>query len=115
MPEGLPELLDLAPYGAFGETDPARFDKLYVERLNRKGVDRIARQLSALLLDHPDGTIVLCCYEDLLKGERCHRQTFARWWLEQTGELITDLCGWSPLDPIPVHPPREEDQLMLDV
>lgn len=98
MGAGLPAIKDLAPYGLMKETDQARFSEGYVQLLEAKGVARIAQQLNDLLASFAPQAIVLCCYEDLTKpGEWCHRQTFSRWWLEQTGEAIGDLSGWTPV------------------
>jgi hypothetical protein len=35
---------------------------------------------------------VCLCFEDLTKpGLWCHRQIFARWWTEETGEAVPEL------------------------
>ncbi len=97
MGAGLPTIKDLAPYGLMKETDQASFTEGYVALLEAKGVQRIAQQLDDLVASFAPKAIVLCCYEDLSKpGEWCHRQTFSRWWLERTEELIPDLSGWDP-------------------
>jgi uncharacterized protein (DUF488 family) len=84
-------LLELAPWGLLGIDDDGEFTRRYLERLDRVGVDRIARQLDAISRDHEGRGLVLLCYEPA--GEFCHRRVFARWWEEQTGEVIPELSA----------------------
>jgi rubrerythrin len=36
--------------------------------------------------------MVLLCYENVVKGERCHRRMFAAWWEKRTGEEVPELA-----------------------
>jgi hypothetical protein len=45
---------------------------------------------------------VLLCFEDVHRdGEgACHRRTFARWWEEQTGEVVEELPAYVARPPV---------------
>ena len=80
----------LAPTSAmFHEADDAEFTRLYVERLARFGPAKIARTLERIAQEHDAERLVLLCHE--ADWSRCHRQQFAAWWLETTGELVREM------------------------
>lgn len=91
----------LAPFGILGEDDEAKFERLYRRRLDRFGVEKIRRVLTAIAKagtvdtdppGQPYRGVVLLCYEDLAKpGEWCHRRMFAAWWEEKTGDPVPEL------------------------
>lgn len=90
-------IMEIAPPGRlFHVYDKERFTKEYKRNLDRIGAGRIKKILDSCM--SPGKDIVLCCYEDVRKpGEWCHRQVFAEWWLEKTGEGIAELPD--PSDP----------------
>ena len=83
----------LAPsHREFHITDDAEFTASYRGRLDKFGVDRIRRLLFHIHHDAGIGNgLVLLCYEDVWAGEKCHRQDFAAWWLDRTGEQVHEL------------------------
>lgn len=93
------ELKDLMPWGLRNIEDREVFKSKYETRLNEIGVDRITRQLRRF--ENLGKPVVLLCYEDLRKGgdNWCHRTMFAEWWLEQTGERISELVDNSKFIP----------------
>lgn len=84
-------LPDLYPDGwMFGIEDDARFNDAYRKKLDRIGVDRIAAQLERISREEGGRPLVLLCYE--ADPGQCHRSAFARWWFEQTGEVVEELA-----------------------
>ena len=94
-------VLALAPHGLFQVKDPVEFWPAYREHLDRLGAVVIERLLSCAWHDYVvslgvsrdecPGVVVLC-FEDVHKGDWCHRQVFAAWWTEQTGEPVAELA-----------------------
>lgn len=83
----------LGPVGdMFGIEDRDEFAKRYKAHLDAIGVDHVhAALLGAARLVGNEG-VVLLCFCDLEKpGVWCHRQVFAEWWEEQTGEKVDEL------------------------
>lgn len=77
----------LKPFGIFGKnlTDE-EYKRLYLERLDRIGVDKIRRVLREIQGDKKN--LILMCFER--NREECHRSWFAEWWQEKTGEIIEE-------------------------
>lgn len=93
--------MSLAPKGLKDVADDAEFERLYRERLDGFGVERLRRELSAIAApfsrENDPARLVLCCYEDLRKpDEFCHRTVFGAWWQERTGEKVEELGGAAP-------------------
>ena len=88
---------DLYPDGwMFGIEDDAKFEEVYVKKLERLGVDRIMEGLTKISVEEGGKDLCLLCFEDLTKpGEVCHRRMFADWWTERTGKDVPELesCG----------------------
>jgi len=82
----------LAPYGAF-HLEGEEFERAYRARLEKAGVDDLRRQLNAISARHAGRDLVLLCFEDVWRDgeDACHRRSFARWWRDQTGELVEEL------------------------
>lgn len=53
--------------------------------------DAIEQRLAELAAEHPGQTLVLCCFERVERGERCHRRAFAEWWEARTGTPVPEL------------------------
>jgi len=83
----------LAPYGRlFTINDRLQFTQAYFGKLDSLGVGVIPAEFERISNEHGDKDLVLLCYENLTKpGEWCHRQVFAEWWLQETGEVIEEL------------------------
>lgn len=82
---------ELMPKGIFGIEDYDEFLRRYFEKLDAIGVDKIREKLCQFeKLGKP---VVLLCYEDIRKGDWnwCHRNMFASWWEQNTGEIILEL------------------------
>jgi hypothetical protein len=93
----------LAPYGLINIKDREEFETRYRERLDGHGADRIAAALRAIHDGQPAPRLplALLCFEDLDKGEWCHRRTFATWWEENTGQAIEDCNTAEALGSLP--------------
>jgi hypothetical protein len=72
-----------------------QFVRLYRERLDALGVDRVIQLIRAF----NDGRdVVLLCFEDLRDGtSRCHRRMLAEWIHERLGLMIDELPDSSPI------------------
>jgi hypothetical protein len=85
-------LTPLAPVGLREIEDRGEFERRYVERLERFGVERARTILRGFADAYEAPGCVLLCFEDLAKpGEWCHRRVFAAWWEEQTGQPVQEL------------------------
>jgi len=82
-------LSELAPWRLMRIEDDVEFTRRYLERLDRLGVERIARQFAAISAEHDGGGLVLLCYEPA--GEFCHRRAFASWFEDRTGQHVPEL------------------------
>ncbi len=93
------EIKELMPWGLRNIEDREIFKAKYFERLNEVGVETIANKLRSF--ENLGKPVVLLCYEDIRKGgdNWCHRTMFAEWWLEQTGEKISELVDNSKIVP----------------
>lgn len=93
------QVKDLAPARVLlsayrdGQVDDKEFDERYLAHLNMVGVDRIRDRLELIVESMGHDELVLLCYEDVSKGEGCHRRTFAEWWEKQTGQAIPELAA----------------------
>lgn len=84
-------IMEIAPPGwLFNEYNRDVFTRKYRQNIEKIGVKRILDILNGYTALGKD--VVLCCYEDVRKPcEWCHRQVFAEWWMEKTGEIIKEL------------------------
>ncbi|MER6559743.1 hypothetical protein ABT300_18815 [Streptomyces sp. NPDC001027] len=75
----------------------------YRRLLNGQGIHRIHAELAGLAARTGAARLVLLCFDryDRLKppNDWCHREFFAKWWLEQTGEEIPELGARSATPP----------------
>jgi hypothetical protein len=81
----------IAPYGIPRGLPPEEFTALYRRRLDQIGIDRVRDRLLEVAAAAGTRELVLLCYEDVRAGLLCHRQVFANWWFEQTGEEVPEL------------------------
>ena len=111
---------ELMPKGIFGIEDHDEFYRRYFDKLDAIGVIRIREKLYQFeKLGKP---VVLLCFEDIRKGSWnwCHRNIFASWWKQRTGEIISELQDTSKFKAEPPPEPQVsqkassvEDQLAL--
>lgn len=110
----LPAVKELMPWGLLSRDIP--FDEFvvrYRRRLDEVGVDLLNDIFEDLERRNPGRGLVLVCFEG--NPLECHRSVFARWWLEQTGELIPEfpggathhLTGTAPEPPAAAEPVQE--------
>ncbi|WP_225846913.1 hypothetical protein [Streptomyces sp. HPF1205] len=64
--------------------------QVYRERLVTHR-EEILADLTAIAQAHPDQTGVLLCFEDVNKGEACHRRWAAKWFEEEYGWTVPEL------------------------
>lgn len=67
-----------------------RFRSLYRARLDSFGRVQIQTALEEVAFRGGDTRLVLLCFDDVSK-DWCHRQFFAEWWLDQTGDPVVEL------------------------
>ncbi len=87
-----PLVKELAPWGLVRIADEEEFTRRYRARLESIGVEAIRTRFDEIHATAPGRALVLLCFEKLqAPGDWCHRRTWARWWLERTGEVIPEL------------------------
>lgn len=77
----------ITPRWSYFRQDPG--GAAYLAQLRAYGPQRIAKELEAIARAYEAERLCLLCFEADWAG--CHRGRFASWWLETTGELVTDL------------------------
>jgi hypothetical protein len=71
--------------------DWRKFSPLFWKKLEHVGPEKIVAQLAAIGAQHDGKPLALLCFEDLLKGQRCHRVIISAWWQERTDRRIPEL------------------------
>jgi Protein of unknown function, DUF488 len=94
--ESWPRCWLLTPNGAYLDAEPGEFTAGYTAQLERFGPERIGRTITRLSTETAAERLVFLCFE--ADWDRCHRQTFARWMLQRTGELVEEIGAPSQLD-----------------
>jgi hypothetical protein len=87
-----PRLWPATPRWSYFRASEQEFDRQYVAQLERYGAQQIARRLAEIArtgFAEPAERLVCLCWET--DRARCHRATFSRWWLAETGEPITEI------------------------
>lgn len=86
------EVRDLMPerpmYG-----DWRKFSPLFWKKLEHIGVEKIAASCAAISAQHDGKALALCCFEDLPKGQRCHRAIVSAWIESETGREVCELTN----------------------
>ncbi len=97
---------ELMPRGIFGIEDYDEFHRRYFEKLDAIGVDKIREKLHSF--EELGKPVVLLCFEDIRKGDWnwCHRNIFASWWKQHTGEIIPELQDDSKFKAEPAPKPK---------
>jgi hypothetical protein len=73
--------------------DWREFSPTFWRHLDWIGPEKILAKLGAIGAEHGGKPLALCCYEDLLKGQMCHRTIFSAWWREQSGREVCELTN----------------------
>jgi hypothetical protein len=86
----------LYPDRAWLDLDERAYTRRYLAMLNRIGVAPICAAFASLGDEVEGRAVVLLCFEslspaDVKQGQFCHRRIFAKWWQDQTGEIISEL------------------------
>lgn len=80
----------LKPFSIFGKYDNmVDYEREYRKYLDDVGVERILREFNAIKQASGKKNLVLLCYEK--DKTECHRYTFAKWWFENTGEVVREI------------------------
>lgn len=88
-----------------GNLTKEEFRTQYRDLMDSRGLDVLASRFRAIATAEGEQRLVLMCYEDLTKGEWCHRTTFAEWWQDMTGEVVVELGPTGP--PVDLYPQPE--------
>lgn len=82
----------LAPRRDMFHLDEEAFEVAYHAMLDKTGVQKILAAGKAIVEQEDDHRLVLLCFERLNEpGKWCHRSSFGRWFLIQTGEEVREL------------------------
>jgi hypothetical protein len=82
----------LAPHG-LRHLDGDAFEQAYLRRLDAFGVEAIERMIASVVDAYLASGAVLLCYENVERGEVCHRRMFASWYEQQTGREVPELAA----------------------
>jgi hypothetical protein len=74
----MPKPWAVPPWREFRIEDATEGEAAYCTRLDGES-DRVIHQLADLATQFPGRRLVLLCYEDVHRGEVCHRRWFADW------------------------------------
>ena len=88
----------VAPYGLLDILDEDLFTRRYRERLARHGAEQIIRVLASIAVRERTAGVALLCFENVFKGEFCHRRVLAESIEQQTGRQVPEL-GAAPIYP----------------
>lgn len=70
----------------------ADFESRYREALDLLDIDHLKRLFEQAAEVGGREDLVLLCFENTLKpGNWCHRDMFARWWTDRTGEQVQEV------------------------
>jgi hypothetical protein len=87
---GFPAIRELMPVGELFKLEGDEFDAGFRQHLANVGIDRI-RERCEEVYAIGGKPLLLLCFENVQAGRRCHRITFGRWWMEQTGEIVSEV------------------------
>jgi hypothetical protein len=80
---------ELAPAGGLFDIDDVHeFRSRYRERLDGFGADVLEGRFLQIAEAHGGKPLILLCFE--VSPSDCHRGVFAEWWLERTGETVSE-------------------------
>lgn len=117
FPHPYQELLTLAPWELFQHgrylEQPLDVElRLYRQRLHKRKA-RLLDEMAALSAQIDGMPLVLLCYENVWKGEICHRRWFADWAMQQWGWEILELSP-DGAPGLPPDPPADGGQPAKD-
>lgn len=107
----LPAIKELMPYGLMGKDLPwPSFVSGYTKRLDEIGVTVFEDIFDDLRRRHGDRPLVLLCFEH--DPRQCHRGVFARWWMDQTDEVIPEWPSGDHSHVCETEPDHVQEQLV---
>lgn len=83
----------LAPFGIFKNANLPTVQmrhEAYIDRLD-KHADQLMNELYGLTEAYPGATLCLLCYENVHKGEVCHRRWAADWFLDRYSIVVPEI------------------------
>lgn len=101
----------LAPKGYMLHMEKEPYEQEYYAKLENIGKGKIIGIVRGLQREaEAEGKeLVLLCFEDVRKEEDwCHRTMFAKWWQQNTSEVIRELEDPSPV-PAPKKPKKKQE------
>ncbi len=69
------------------------FSPTFWRHLDETGPEKIASCLARVAKHTGERPLALLCFEDLQRGQMCHRTIFSAWWREQTGREVHELTN----------------------
>lgn len=90
LPYPLEHCYVLKPFSIFGKYDNMiDYEREYRKCLDKIGVQKINFALNQIKQKTGKENLILLCYEK--DKNECHRWTFAKWWMEKTGEIVEEI------------------------
>jgi hypothetical protein len=86
-------VMELAPPTWMLKMEGEAFIAAYRRHLDEVGVAAIASSLGRTIASSGKRGAVLLCFEDVTKGQLCHRRVFAEWWQERVGAEVPELSA----------------------
>lgn len=97
------KLMDFAPTREEFGLPEDEFDRAYLSRMDSIGVQAILDALTAISDEAGGKPLVLLCWENVLKGEGCHRRLLAGFIEERAGIEVPEL-EWGMLSTVVDRP-----------
>jgi hypothetical protein len=91
------EIPELAPSPRIFRLEWARFAPAYLHQLDRVDWRAVEEQLHAITAAAGTSGCVWLCFENVLRGECCHRRLLASHWDDRTGIRVDELAAQRPL------------------
>lgn len=93
LPYPLAHCKVIKPFSIFGKYDNmVDYEREYRKYLDSVGVKRIREELERIKRESGKDNLILLCYEK--DKYECHRWVFAKWWRENTGEIVREYTEW---------------------
>jgi hypothetical protein len=85
------ELVELAPSPRIFRLEWERFAPAYLRQLDQVDWPAVDEQLHAIAAAADTNGCAWLCFENVLRGEHCHRRLAADHWLERTGQDVPEI------------------------
>jgi hypothetical protein len=84
-------VLELAPAPKIFRLPWERFVPAYLRQLDHVEWTSVEEELHAIASGAGTVGCVWLCFENVLRGEQCHRRLAAQHWEERTGQVVAEL------------------------